>query len=176
MKKKIPFWAAILTDILILAIATAIVAFLAPGCAPKTIPISTERFYSDTTIIRETQVPVFIPGKTVEVRNLSLDSMIQILKTNTGKTQTITRTDPKTGQTLKLIVDQLGNLSAICETQDQTIQILKREVDRLKTEIKNTVVEVQESWHQKLISQLGDLSLILILILILLFIIFRGRK
>jgi hypothetical protein len=178
-KHKIHPLGAFFLDLLIVGLGIAIAAFLTPGCAPKTIPISTERIYSDTTIIRETQVPVFIPGKTVEVKNLNLDSLLQVAKSsrwNSNGTQTITRVDPKTGQTLQLIIDHLGNLTAICETQDQTIQILKREVDRLRSEITNTTVKEKKRFLEKVKNSLGQIALVLVCIIVALFFIFRGLR
>jgi len=153
-----------------------VIALTAWSCSQKTIPIQTERFYSDTTIIRETQVPVIIPGKTVEAEKINLDSLLLVLRAGTKpQIREIIKTDPESGQQIRLLIDSFGNLSAYCETQEQVIQVLQREIERLQTTMTNTVTEKKKGFFEKVKDKLGEIALILVLVIAILVLLIKQK-
>ena len=84
----------------------------------------TERIYSDTTIIKETERIVTIPGQTVQSPGINIDSLYSKFRSGI-KPEIINSNlythDPETNLRVGLLIDQLGNLTALCETQDQMI-------------------------------------------------------
>jgi hypothetical protein len=110
----------------------------------------TERIYSDTTIIKETERLVTIPGQTIQSPGINIDSLSAMLRAGI-KPEVINRNlyyqDPETKLRVGLLIDQLGNLTALCEQQDQTIMMMDREIQRLQKE-SVTIVEKPTFWDK----------------------------
>jgi len=131
-------------------IITLIAISLLIGCkAPQVV---TERTFSDTTIIRETTKIVTVPGQSAQSPKVNLDSLVNLIKSGV-KPEVINRslyyTDPETKIRVGLILDQMGNLSALCETQEQTIQVMQREIDRYRKEQTTTTITKQPNFWQR---------------------------
>ena len=121
------------------------------GCkSPKTI---IDTIIKDSVIVREIPRIFDIPGKTIYSPSINLDSLVKVIQSGV-KSETINRTltftDPDTQLQVGLLIDKLGNISAICEQQEQTITILEREIERLRTETGNKVTIQQPSFWEKI--------------------------
>jgi len=119
------------------------------GCkSPKTI---TETIIKDSVIVREIPRIIEIPGKTIYSPSINLDSLVKVIQSGV-KSETINRTltftDPDTQLQVGLLIDKLGNISAICEQQEQTITLLEREIERLRVETTNIETIKQPSFWE----------------------------
>jgi hypothetical protein len=110
----------------------------------------TERIYSDTTIIKETERLVTIPGQTIQSPGINIDSLSALFRSR-APIQTINRNlyyeDPETKLRVGLLIDQLGNLTALCEQQENTITLMDKEIQRLQKE-SVTIVEKPTFWDK----------------------------
>jgi hypothetical protein len=126
----------------------AILIFLLASC--KSPQLITERIYTDTTIIKETERLVTIPGQTIQSPGINIDSLSALFRSGTP-IQTINRNlyyqDPETKLRVGLLIDQLGNLTALCEQQDNTISMMDKEIQRLQKQT-ITVVEKPTFWDK----------------------------
>ncbi|MFN3802861.1 hypothetical protein [Belliella pelovolcani] len=125
---------------------------LAASCKPKEI-IITEKYYSDTTIIREVTKEVLVPGAKLYSPSINIDSLANLIKTGMPVSkinQTLIREDPETKLRVGLLIDELGNLSALCEQQDRIIQMQYDEITRLQKELEIRTVVTEESWFDKI--------------------------
>lgn len=147
-----------------------IILFLLFSCGPK--KVITERFYKDSTIIKEIPYRVEVTGATVSQR-INIDSLVQLLQSGI-KPELISRTlikeDPESKVRLNILLDELGNLTAICEQQDQIIEVMHKEISRFVQE-KETYQTKESSWQK-----MKDNFLAAILILIALIIIFWKKS
>jgi len=134
----------------------------------KAPEVLTERIFSDTTIIRETTKIVTIPGQTAQSPKVNLDSLVNLLKSGV-KPEIINKslyyTDPETNMRIGLILDQMGNLSALCETQEQTIELMEREIERLRIEQTTTTITKKPSFLETLSTSFKTLLYLIIAII-----------
>jgi len=104
----------------------------------KSKGVITERITSDTTIIREIPKIVQVPGDTIYSNPINIDSIITMIQsgipTNVIEKYTI-QEDPETKNRVGILIDELGNLTALCEIQDQEIEYLQKEIERYKSEM-----------------------------------------
>jgi hypothetical protein len=121
------------------------------GC--KAPQVTTERFYSDTTIITEKLKLVEVPGVSLKSNAINIDSLVAKLKAGIPPSvierETIYQ-DPKTGDRVGILIDQFGNLTALCEIQEQMIQVLEKEVLRLIKENEVKTVLVKPNFFQRI--------------------------
>lgn len=105
------------------------------GCkAPQVI---TDTVVKDSVIVREVPKYIEIPGQTIYSPSVNLDSLVAAIQSGVKSetiNSTLTYTDPDTQLQVGLLIDQLGNISAVCEQQEQTIKVLQREIERYRTE------------------------------------------
>jgi hypothetical protein len=116
----------------------------------KSNQLVTERIYSDTTIIKETERIVTIEGQTIQSPSINLDSLVAKVRAGIPVSEinrTLYTQDPETKKRVGLLIDQLGNLTALCETQDQMISVMDKEIQRLQKE-SVTVVEKPTFWDK----------------------------
>lgn len=128
------------------AIIFALIAL--SSCKPT--QIITERITSDTTIIKEVERIVTIEGQSVQSPSVNLDSLVAKVRAGIPVSEinrTLYTQDPETKMRVGLLIDQLGNLTALCETQDQMIQVMDKEIQRLQKE-SVTVVEKPSFWDK----------------------------
>lgn len=140
--------------------------------APQVI---TERIVTDTTIIREVPKVITIPGETAKSPSINLDSLVSVIQSGVSH-QTINRTlhytDPETNMRVGLLLDELGNLSALCESQEKTIELMEREIERIRSEkVKETVI-IEPTFWQKLKTSI-PYTIITIMILLLAFVLIK---
>jgi hypothetical protein len=132
---------------LVLIIALSILS----SCKPTEIIIET--IYSDTTIIKEVPRIIHVPGATINSPSINIDSLANLIKAGMPISEinrTLIREDPETKLRVGLLIDQLGNLTAICEQQERTIEILEKEIHRLTTSVETNTVIHQPSIFQSL--------------------------
>lgn len=129
-------------------------ALFAISC--RSVKESTDTFTQtkDSVYVIEKPVIVNVPGSTVTTQSINIDSLYQLLKSGISPqviSKTLIKEDPQTGLKIGILIDQLGNLSAVCEQQDRMIQMMQLEINRLR-EINNTTVttitEVPSFWKK----------------------------
>lgn len=124
------------------------------------------RVVKDSVIVIERSVPVLVPGAEIRTQSLNIDSLAALLRAGVPPS-VINRTtvveDPETKLRVGILIDELGNLTALCEQQDRIINALEREINRLRLELTDTsTTEVKQNskfWRY--------LSLILFILLLL---------
>ena len=118
------------------------------SCKPTQV---IERETSDTTIIKEVVKLVHIPAERIESPSVNLDSLVAVIKSGVNPeiiNRTLNYTDPETKSKVGLILDQMGNLTALCEVQERQIELLEKEVTRLRQSKQVVVVEDVTFWKQ----------------------------
>lgn len=124
----------------------------------------------DSVIVVERAVPVLVPGAEIRTQPLNIDSLAALLRAGVPPS-VINRTtvveDPDTKLRIGILIDELGNLTALCEQQDRIIEGLEREINRYRTEI-NTLKESTVKQNSKFWMYLSISLLILWVITILL--------
>lgn len=118
-----------------------LIALLFIGCAsPPALTTGNKESYKET--YKEVQVAV--PGGVV---NTSLsDADLNAIKTalQQGK-DTVVITDPTNKAALKFYLDALGNLRAECESKDQLITYLQKEIEKERSSIKTITKTITET-------------------------------
>lgn len=124
---------------------------LTASCKPA--KVTTETIYRDTTIIREKTRLITLPGDTVYSNSIHLDSIRSLLSAGVPakviERMTI-REDPETGNRVGILIDELGNLTALCEIQERQIELLEREITRLQSEIQKTTITKPPGFFQRI--------------------------
>ena len=121
-------------------------------CGCKAPQVIQDTIIKDSVIVREIPKYIEIPGKTIYSPSVNLDSLVKVIQSGVKSetiNRTLTYTDPDTQLQVGLLIDQLGNISAICEQQEQTITLLEREIERLRTETGNkTTIQEPSFWER----------------------------
>lgn len=140
------FWNTYIKSVLLV-----LLYFLLFSCKPQQITV--ERISTDTTIIREVPKIIEVPGAVITSPSINIDSLVNLLKSDMPIhtiNETLIREDPETKLRVGILIDELGNLTALCEQQDRLIEIQQQEIDRLRT-ITDTITIVKErSWWDRL--------------------------
>lgn len=156
-------------------IAFVLIALLSGCKAPQ---VTTERIVRDSTIIREVPRIVTIPGERVQSKPINLDSLVTVIQSGISPqviNRTLHYTDPETNMRVGLLLDELGNLSALCETQEKTIEVLEREIERIRSEqVTTTIIEKPNFW-QKLKTSI-PFTIITILLLFVAYVFLRLHR
>lgn len=148
-------------------------ALILIGCK-ATQPSSVERFYSDTTIIKEIPRLVKVPGDTLISQSINIDSLAALLRAGVPPSvieKLTIREDPVTRNRVGILIDELGNLTALCEIQNQQLTLMDREITRLTQDIQKTTVIEKPGFFQRIKSSLDLLVYTALLILAALFVI-----
>lgn len=119
-------------------------ALLLAACSPRLAPISTDvTTRVDSVYIIEKPVLVEVPGGKVEA-TINYDSLRALWTPGTVK-EIITRTDTTGNARLRILINELGHITALCEAQDQTIEYMQKEINRLSSEQRTvTITQVKE--------------------------------
>lgn len=124
---------------------------LMASCRPQKITV--DRIVKDTTIVREVVKVVEVPGAVVQSPSINIDSLAILLKAkvpiNTIN-QTLIREDPETKLRVGILIDELGNLTALCEQQDRLINVQTEEITRLKKIIETNTITIKPTWWDQL--------------------------
>jgi hypothetical protein len=125
---------------------------LALSCKPNQ-SITHTRIERDTTIIREIPRIIHVPGATVQTQSINIDSLVSLIRAGVDTKviqNTLIREDPETRLRVGILIDELGNLTALCEQQDRLIQSQDTEITRLREIIDTTVTVRKPSRWEKL--------------------------
>ena len=144
------------------------------SCKPT--QITSERFYSDTTIIKEIPRIIQVPGDTLISQSINIDSLAALLRAGVPPhviERLTIREDPVTKNRVGILIDELGNLTAICEIQNQQIELLEKEITRITTESERFT----QTEKPGLFERLSDaISLIVIVLLVAIGFIIINRR
>jgi hypothetical protein len=121
-----------------IAILFALVSLL--SCRPT--QVVTERVTKDSIIVREVPREIIIPPAVTRSPSINLDSLVQVIQSGV-KPEVINRTliqrDTASGMQASLILDELGNLTALCEQQEKVIEYLEKELTHWKSEFEKQI-------------------------------------
>ena len=114
---------------------------LISGCKPTQI-VRYERDTRDSVVIREVLKPVNVPGFSLKGPTVHPDSVRAWIAA--GVQPEIIRErlfvqDPETLARVGFLMDELGNLTALCEQQDRIIEALVREKETYRFEFERVV-------------------------------------
>lgn len=140
--------------------------------APQAI---TETIRTDSVIIKEIPRFIEIPGDTLISQSINIDSLAALLRAGVPpeviKEITI-REDPVTKNRVGILIDKLGNLTALCEIQEQNIEYMEKEITHLKSELQRTTIIQKPGFFQRIKSAL-DLMLYTAVLVLIAFILIR---
>ncbi|WP_373399689.1 hypothetical protein V8V91_08530 [Algoriphagus halophilus] len=134
----------------------------------KTPQVVTDTIRSDTTIIKEIPRLIEIPGDTLISQSINIDSLAALLRAGVPPSvieKTTIREDPVTKNRVGILIDELGNLTALCEIQDQQIQLLEKEITRLSSIQTTTTITKPPGFFQR-IKDAWDLLIITFFIIL----------
>jgi hypothetical protein len=165
--KKENFWPKFRRIFFLVPLALLILS----SCSPK-VHTLTQREIRDSIHIIEVPREILVPGGVVR-ETVNYDSLRRLLALGVTPeviNRTLVRYDTSGNVQLRMLIDNLGNLTAICEAQDQLIQALDREIYHLRTEreaITQTITPKNRNWYLYII--IGLLLSVIIFLSIRLF-------
>lgn len=141
----------------------------------KAPQVSTNTITKDSVIVREIPRIIEIPGQTIQSPSINIDSLVTLIQNGIKPeviNPTLIRTDTTGRLQARLIIDELGNLTALCEQQEQLIRYLEKQVEHWKYEYEKETITVEPTFWQKL---KGSLEIIIgtVIITIIVMIIIR---
>jgi hypothetical protein len=101
--------------------------------APQQI---TNTVTKDSIIYREIPRYIELPGKTIKSPPVNIDSLAKLIRQGIKPeviNRTLIYTDTTGNFNVKIMLDQLGNLTAICEQKDQRIMYLENQLEHYKS-------------------------------------------
>jgi hypothetical protein len=131
--------------------------------APQTVT-SSQFSQKDSVYIIEKPVLVNVPGAVVQTQSINIDSLANLLRFGVSPqviSKTLIREDPETGLKVGILIDQLGNLTALCEQQDRMIEMMQQEINRFKE-----IISTKETTTTKPVSFWKRLKTAILFILI----------
>lgn len=142
---------------------------LLAGCNTPRVVTQTHR--SDSTIIREVPKIIHVPGATVQAPRINIDSLAQLIRSGI-KPEVINNTlyheDPETKLRVGLLIDELGNLTALCEQQDRHIETLEKQIEHWQKEYEKATVYVEPSLWDRIRTFANTFGIIVVAALVLL--------
>lgn len=123
-----------------------ILVLILGSCSPKIL--STEKTIRDSIIIREVEKQVLIPAYSGSSLKINIDSLKSLLASGLDPKiieRTLIREDPETKMKVGILIDSLGNLSALCEQQERMISVLVEEREILRSEFERVIVREREN-------------------------------
>jgi hypothetical protein len=133
---------------------------------------STQQYTKDSTIIREVPVTVKVPGATIQSPSINIDSLVQLIKDGVKPeyiSQTLINEDPETKLKVGILIDELGNLSALCEQQDRMIEVLTKDVEHWRERYEKTTVTEHIPWWKRFINSLTEILIGVVISFIIIF-------
>src|SRR5690606_37095770 len=97
------------------------------------------------------------PGSVIQSPSINIDSLVNLLRAGIRPeviNNTLIREDPETKLQVGLLIDELGNLSALCEQQDRVIQALTDEVTHWKERYETITVVENIPWWKDLLNNI----------------------
>jgi hypothetical protein len=141
------------------------------SCRP-THTVTSNRIYSDTTIIREIPKIITLPAERIESPSINIDSLVALIQSGISHetiTQTLIREDPETKLRVGIMLDALGNLTAICEQQERQIEYMEQEITRLIKELSETTILQKPSIWQTTADRVGAWIIVAIVLVTIIF-------
>ena len=115
--------------------------FALAGCgAPKIL--SHEKTVRDSVVYREVEKQVLVPAFTGSSHSINIDSLSRLLRSGVNKEvieRTLIREDLETKMRVGILIDSLGNMSAVCEGQSRLISVMIEEREIFKKELQRIV-------------------------------------
>ena len=141
----------------------------------STAPV-TEIIYKDSVHVREIPRIITVPGDTIISHRINIDSLAAMLRAGVPpaviERMTI-REDPETRNRVGILIDELGNLTALCEIQDQQIEYLEKEINRITSTNTTTTITENPGFFQRIKDSLDLLVYTTLIVLAALFVIKR---
>jgi hypothetical protein len=136
----------------------------------------TEIIYKDSVHVREIPRIVRVPGDTLISQSINIDSLAALLRAGVPPSvieKLTIREDPETRNRVGILIDELGNLTALCEIQDQQIEYLEKEINRISSTNTTTTITEKRGFFQRIKDSLDLLVYTTLIILAALFVIKR---
>lgn len=127
-----------------------IILILFSSC--KAQQISSERTLRDSVVIREIEKEIVIPRFEGKSQTINIDSLRMLLKSGVNRElieKTIFREDPDTKLKVGILIDELGNLTAVCEKQEEVMKVLLEERDFYRYEFERIIERERKNIFQK---------------------------
>lgn len=136
-------------NILVIILGVGIV--MLTGCT-SVRPVQHTIEKTDSVIIKETLVPVKVPGSAVStsLSKAQLDSLTRALRSMPANNRTVYLNDPTLKTRLSFALDSLGKLMIKCESIEQMYMAKLIEKDRYINVKELEIREQQKSFGQKL--------------------------
>jgi len=116
------------------------------GCKAPDIITNIET--KDSVIYRQIPKYIEVPAKFTKSPPLNIDSLATLIRSGI-KPEVIIYTDTTGNVSLKLIIDKLGNLTAVCEQQEQRIQYLQNQIEHYKSiTAREHIIEKKPFWEK----------------------------
>lgn len=115
--------------------------------------VSTSQTLRDSVVFREVEKPVIVPGYTLEGVRFNIDSLAAVIRAGVPAgtiERTLIKEDPETKARVKILIDELGNLTAVCEQQDRIIETLVQERDIYRTFTETIIQREKESLFKQI--------------------------
>jgi hypothetical protein len=85
--------------------------------------------------------------------SINIDSLAALLRAGVPPSvieRMTIREDPVTKNRVGILIDELGNLTAVCEIQEQLITLLEKEITNLKSTYEKTTIMVKPNFFQRI--------------------------
>jgi hypothetical protein len=151
-----------------LVVSLSLILLVTISCRP-THTVTSNRIYSDTTIIREIPKIITLPAERIESPSINIDSLVALIQSGISHetiTQTLIREDPETKLRVGIMLDALGNLTAICEQQERQIEYMEQEITRLIKELSQTTITQKPSIWERMYSVISFISIFMLIFII----------
>ena len=130
----------------------------------------------DSVIIKEIPKVIEIPGDTLISQSINIDSLAALLRAGVPPSvieRMTIREDPVTRNRVGILIDELGNLTALCEIQGQQIEYLEKEIQRISSTNTTTTITEKRGFFQRIKDSLDLLVYTTLIILAILFVVKR---
>jgi hypothetical protein len=144
-----------------------LMTFMLSSCKTQQIK-SDVSYIRDSVVVRVVEKEVLIPKQVLSSASINVDSLMRLLQAGVSPKiieRTLVQYDEETGLRASLLIDALGNITAVCEQQEQYIKFLLEQVDHYRTEKQTTVIVEKPTFLSRMLAAL-KLSGIWILIAI----------
>lgn len=153
-----------------LILITAWLLMLLSGCK-STQPVTTVQ-HTDSVIIREVPKFINVSGDTLISQSINIDSLAAMLRAGVPPSvieRLTIREDPETRNRVGILIDELGNLTALCEIQDKQIEYLQKEIERISTTNTTTTITEKPGFFQRIKDSMDLLIYTALTLLLILF-------
>lgn len=150
-----------------------VLVLILAGCKAQTV--SVDREVRDSVAIRWVEKEVTVPRFEGESNPINLEEIRRLLAEGVSREvieKTIMREDPETKLKVGILIDELGNLTAYCEKQEEVIKFLLQERDFYRTEIERIVERERENIFKEIGKYVRN-TLIVVGVIMVIFVLIR---